>query len=334
VDGKPLGEKNPKWLQDDYVKFLRFAQLKMDAVPEGIVGVITNHRWLDNPTFRGMRRSLMRSFNQIYVLDLHGYFKEQAPDGSADENVFDIKQGVAISIFVKRPDLERGIWRGDLWGKRIEKYRVTAEATLKSLELKPLDPVTPFYFFAHQDAVLRDEHQEGWPLPEIFPVNVLGFQTHRDAFAVSLTEGEMKRKLNEFVDATVSDEELKVRYGLKSSGTWSLEKARAAYREAATTAPQIVAYRPFDNRWSDFSSLIIQTRTALSCGQSRQSLSSCAPANRYCGVEARLRCYIACRELPGLKRDQIAELCVSDLDLQSRRAQAREPFLQVPHFPR
>ena len=77
VDDKPLGERNPKWLQDDYVKFIRFAQLKMDAVPEGIVGVITNHRWLDNPTFRGMRQSLMRSFDQIYVLDLHGYVKEE-----------------------------------------------------------------------------------------------------------------------------------------------------------------------------------------------------------------------------------------------------------------
>jgi predicted helicase len=102
VDGKPLGEKNPKWLQDDYVKFIRFAQMKMDAVEEGIVGVITNHSWLDNPTFRGMRQSLMRSFEQIYVLDLHGNSKkkERAPDGSDDQNVFDIKQGVAISFFV------------------------------------------------------------------------------------------------------------------------------------------------------------------------------------------------------------------------------------------
>ncbi len=88
---------------------------------EGIVGIITNHSWLDNPTFRGMRQSLMRSFEQIYVLDLHGNAKkkERAPDGSKDENVFDIEQGVAISLFVKRPGLERGVWRGDLWGKRL-----------------------------------------------------------------------------------------------------------------------------------------------------------------------------------------------------------------------
>jgi predicted helicase len=98
VDGKPLGEKNPKWLQDDYVKFIRFAQLKMDAVDEGVVGVITNHSWLDNPTFREMRQSLMRSFDRIYVLDLHGNAKkkERSPDGSDDQNVFDIEQGVAI----------------------------------------------------------------------------------------------------------------------------------------------------------------------------------------------------------------------------------------------
>jgi N-6 DNA Methylase len=111
---KPLGERNPKWLNDDYVKFIRFAQWKMDLAEEGVVGVITNHSWLDNPTFRGMRQSLMRSFEQIYVLDLHGNAKkkERAPDGSKDENVFDIEQGVAISIFVKKPGL-RPVYRQD-----------------------------------------------------------------------------------------------------------------------------------------------------------------------------------------------------------------------------
>jgi type I restriction-modification system DNA methylase subunit len=103
VDGQPLGEKNPKWLQDDYVKFIRFAQWKMQQVPEGIVAIITNHSFLDNPTFRGMRQSLMQTFNRIYVLDLHGNTKkkERTPEGGKDENVFDIEQGVAISIFVK-----------------------------------------------------------------------------------------------------------------------------------------------------------------------------------------------------------------------------------------
>ena len=104
-----------KWLQDDYVKFIRFAQLKMDAVEEGAVGIITNHSWLDGPTFVGMRRSLLDSFRHIYVLDLHGNAKkvERAPDGGNDQNVFDIEQGVAISFFVKQPDVEEGVYHAD-----------------------------------------------------------------------------------------------------------------------------------------------------------------------------------------------------------------------------
>ena len=103
VDGKPLGEKNPKWLQDDYVKFLRFAQWKIHRAGRGIVAMITNHSYLDNPTFRGMRQSLLKTFDEIYILDLHGNSlkRETAPDGSPDENVFDIRQGVAIALFVK-----------------------------------------------------------------------------------------------------------------------------------------------------------------------------------------------------------------------------------------
>ncbi len=103
VDGKPLGEKNPKWLQDDYVKFIRFSQWKIDQAGEGVLGFITNHSYLDNPTFRGMRQSLMNSFDEIYILDLHGNSlkKEKALDGSKDENVFDIQQGVAICFMIK-----------------------------------------------------------------------------------------------------------------------------------------------------------------------------------------------------------------------------------------
>ena len=165
-----MGEKNPKWLQDDYVKFLRFAQQKMDAVDEGVVGVITNHSWLDNPTFRGMRQSLTQSFEQIYVLDLHGNAKkkERAPDGSDDQNVFDIEQGVAISLFVKRPRLERGVWHGDIWGKRLDKYRVMAEKELKSVNFTKLDPQTPDYLFVEQDFELKREYMSGSNVREIF----------------------------------------------------------------------------------------------------------------------------------------------------------------------
>ncbi len=111
VDGKSLGEKNPKWLQDDYVKFIRFAQWKIDQAGEGCLGIITNHGYLDNPTFRGMRQSLMQSFDEIYILDLHGNAKkkEKCPDGSKDENVFDIQQGVAIALLIKKKGLNNEV---------------------------------------------------------------------------------------------------------------------------------------------------------------------------------------------------------------------------------
>jgi len=119
LDGKPLGEKNPKWLQDDYVKFLRFAQWKIAQTGQGLVGMITNHSYLDNPTFRGMRWSLMETFDEIYVLDLHGNSlkRETCPGGSKDKNVFDIRQGVAIAFFVKL----------ELWEYQIGGYQVLAK---------------------------------------------------------------------------------------------------------------------------------------------------------------------------------------------------------------
>ena len=103
VDGLPLGEKNPKWLQDDYVKFIRFSQWRIDKTGTGILAFVTNHGYLDNPTFRGMRQSLAKSFNWIRILDLHGNSKkkETAVDGTKDENVFDIQQGVAVCIMIK-----------------------------------------------------------------------------------------------------------------------------------------------------------------------------------------------------------------------------------------
>ncbi|MBU4273419.1 MAG: N-6 DNA methylase [Planctomycetes bacterium] len=109
VDGQPLGERNPKWLQDDYVKFIRFAQWRIERTGHGIVGMITNHGYLDNPTFRGMRQSLMETFDEIHVLDLHGNAKKKecSPDGSNEENVFDIMQGVAVCIMVKYPPGEK-----------------------------------------------------------------------------------------------------------------------------------------------------------------------------------------------------------------------------------
>ncbi|MGB9834442.1 MAG: N-6 DNA methylase, partial [bacterium] len=149
VDGKPLGEKNPKWLQDDYVKFIRFAQWKINQAGEGVLGFITNHSYLDNPTFRGMRQSLMKSFNEIYILDLHGNSlkKEKCPDGSKDENVFDIQQGVAIALFIKKKGMveECQVYHAEIWGLREKKYEFLLTNDIKTTKWEKLWPKSEFY---------------------------------------------------------------------------------------------------------------------------------------------------------------------------------------------
>ena len=154
VDGQSLGEKNPKWLQDDYVKFLRFAQWKIQTAGYGIVGMITNHSYLDNPTFRGMRQSLMQTFDEIYILDLHGNSlkKETTPEGGKDENVFDIRQGVAIALFVKnKKQKESRAFHSDLYGLREEKYDWLHKNGFIKRNYSKIQPQSPYYFLVKRD---------------------------------------------------------------------------------------------------------------------------------------------------------------------------------------
>ncbi len=214
VDGRPLGEKNPKWLQDDYVKFIRFAQWKMDQVEEGIVGIITNHSFLDNPTFRGMRQSLMQTFNQIYVLDLHGSTKkkEKTPDGGKDENVFDIEPGVCISIMVRKPGLERKIFHADLWGRRNDKYRACLEMDFGEVEWCEVLPHSPFYLLIPQNEALREAYEQGWKVTDIFPVNSVGIVTADDQTLIGFNEAELRQKIRSKFDEYDSSYSMPVLY--------------------------------------------------------------------------------------------------------------------------
>ena len=179
VDGAPLGERNPKWLNDDYVKFIRFAQWRIERTGEGVLGFVTNHSYLDNPTFRAMRKSLMDTFDEIYLLDLHGNSKkkERAPDGGRDENVFDIQQGVAIGLFVKKRREGDGglarVFHADLWGEREAgpdggKYGWLAANDLESTRWTELTPKTPRYLFIPRDEALAEEYEAGKGLTEVF----------------------------------------------------------------------------------------------------------------------------------------------------------------------
>lgn len=230
----PLGERNPKWLNDDYVKFIRFAQMKMDEVDEGVVGIITNHSWLDNPTFRGMRQSLMRTFNQIYVLDLHGNYKkkERAPDGSEDENVFDIEQGVSISLLVKRPGEPSGVFRGDLWGKQLQKYQRASEGRVGALIRARVEPVAPNYFMTLQDKMLRGEYAQGVPLTQILVANSVGVVTARDNLTIQFERSNALDVAQDF--AGLAPDDARQKYDLGADvRDWRIEWAQADLVEAS-----------------------------------------------------------------------------------------------------
>lgn len=262
VDGRPLGERNSKWLNDDYVKFIAFAQSKMADSEEGVVGIITNHSWLDNPTFRGMRQSLKSTFDQIFILDLHGSTKpkEPVPPGEINDNVFDITKGVAVAIFIKKPGLESSVKYAEIWGDRLTKYRRSAEATIKSLEWENVDFFSPYYMARPMKWDGWSDYAAGWSIADslapsgekrqIFGTNVLGFQTHRDHFAIAFGAEAMNARVQAMLDATLSDERLKERFDIEDNRDWKLKDARAQIRELEDPYSSVIscAYRPFDNR--------------------------------------------------------------------------------------
>ena len=264
VDDKPLAEKNPKWLQDDYVKFIRFAQWKIEQIGEGILGFITNHSYLDNPTFRGMRQSLMKSFNKIYILNLHGNSlkKEVCPDGSKDENVFDIRQGVAIAIFIKRKDSKKEcrVYYSDKWGLREEKYKWLLKKDIKITKWQRLSPKSEFYLFIPRDEKLLQNYEKHPKITEIFPVNSVGIVTSRDKFVIAFDKETLKRRIRMFCDKGMPDEIIKKTFGLRDKANWKLKTAREAIRTDKNWKDAIkqILYRPFDIRWIFYHNEVIE----------------------------------------------------------------------------
>lgn len=217
VDGKPLGERNPKWLQDDYVKFIRFAQWRIERTGGGILAFITNNSYLDNPTFRGMRQQLLRAFDELYLLNLHGNArkKETAPDGSPDENVFDIQQGVAVLLAIKRPGRTAEapeVYYADLWGQRAHKYAWLFDLDVQTTEWEPLAPQSPFYLFVPFELDLWGEYQPNWKVTDIYPVNSVGIATARDRLTIHWAAADVWRTVQDFAD--LPEEEAREKYRL------------------------------------------------------------------------------------------------------------------------
>lgn len=254
---KSINEKNPKWLQDDYVKFIRFAQDKIDKESQGIVAIITNHSFLDNITFRGMRWSLLNSFDKIYLLDLHGNTnrEEKSPDGSKDENVFDIKQGVSISLFIKsKPKTsltnspQTQVYHYDLFGTRSFKYDFLSSNSLSTIDWNQINPSSPYYLFTPQNEELEKEYRKGFSVKDIFMLNGVGICTKRDKICFHNTEEKLLRLLEDFL--TKPQDELRRLYAIsKDSRDWILDSAiKSIIKNKATLSKHIrqCHYRPFE----------------------------------------------------------------------------------------
>lgn len=279
-NGKIEKEKNPKWLLDDYVKFIRFAQQKIDNQSGGgIFGFISNNSFLDNPTFRGMRYSLLKSFDEIYIVNLHGNTrkKEACPDGSKDENVFDIMQGVSINIFVKHSQKIKdkkledrklnpsyykyggdyaNVYYYDLYGKREYKYDFLLDNNIKSIEWKELNYKEPFFLFIEQNENLLEEYDNFYSLKDMFRLSSVGIVTGRDNFCLSKNDtinslNELKNNIKRFIELDIEYARKEFDLG-KDTRDWQIRYAKKELEETNNDDNnyKIINYRPFDKRWT------------------------------------------------------------------------------------
>lgn len=248
-------EKNPKWLLDDYVKFMRFAQNKIESLGHGLFGFISNNAFLDNPTFRGLRRSLLECYDELYILNLHGNTrkKEKTPQGTKDENVFNIMQGVSINLFVKKAQAtKQKIFYYDVYGERAEKYAFLAQNDLNSIEWLELTPREPFYLLIPQKTPLLEEYEQGFSVREMFQVGSVGIVTGRDHVVFHKDKESLLKLLKDF--STLEPSELRRIYKIKKdSRDWRLEYAIRDVRANADNLEEYIVlcqYRPFDYRWT------------------------------------------------------------------------------------
>lgn len=258
-----LQERNPKWINDDYVKFIRMSEHLIEKNGEGVLGFISNHGYLDNPTFRGMRWHLLQIFDKIYVLDLHGNAKkkEVTPAGDADKNVFDIQQGVAIIIAVKKCGKSKQlaeVCHGELWGGRAEKYQALSAGTISQLMPQRLACAAPQFAFVPRDHSMAEQYGKGFGVQEFMPVNSVGIVTARDALVIDFSKEGLTERISHFADPTKTNEQVRTeffplskdgKYDAGDSGEWKLPAARKTLQATNWQADiQPIAYRPFDTR--------------------------------------------------------------------------------------
>lgn len=256
-------QERKHWLNDDYVKFIAFAENMIVKNGEGIVGFITNHGYLDNPTFRGMRWHLMNTFDSIHVIDLHGNAKkkEVSPDGNKDENVFAIQQGVAIMIAVKNGKKKKGdlakVYRSDVWGKRDSKFEQLNLFSIENIKWIKIEARLPNLFFAQGGSIkLEEEYQKGFSVNDLFMQNSTGIVTMGDGFIIDENKEVLQKRVSDFLNENISESSLTEKYGLgKNYAEWIVKNKK----EITNDPNKIVsfAYRPFDNRHTYFDNKLV-----------------------------------------------------------------------------
>lgn len=230
-----LNERNPKWVNDDYVKFIRFGQHFIEKHGSGILAFINPHGFLDNPTFRGMRWNLLKTYDTIYTLDLHGNSKkrETSPDGMSDINVFDIEQGVSINIFVKsgkKTLTELGkVFHYDLYGKRELKYDFLTQNSLSTIPYKQLPNIFPNYYFIPKDFTGQEIYNEGFSINKLFAVNNAGIVTANDSILIDDNDERLRYKVDKHYNSQFNQAYVKT-----------------------------VSYRPFENKFIYFDTDLIE----------------------------------------------------------------------------
>ena len=248
---KNLGERKIN-LDDDYIKFIRFAEHFIEKNGNGIVAMITNNSFIDGITHRQMRRHLLETFDDIYILDLHGNAKkkEKTPDGGKDENVFNIQQGVAISIFIRRTGEKKGlgtVHHSEFYGKREDKFKALNESDIQGIKWKKLNYSEPYYFFVPKDFGLESEYKKGFKLNELFKVFSVGIGTKVDSISVDFNKDQLKHRVIDILDKKYEKSSLISKFNLETNTTWEYDKALNAQFDDKKIV--IYDYRPFDTRY-------------------------------------------------------------------------------------
>ena len=244
-----LQERNPKWLNDDYVKFINFSEKHIQKDGKGVLAFITNNGYLDNPTFRGMRASLLRTFDKIYIVNLHGNSmkKEIAPDGTKDENVFDIMVGVSIIIGIKTTlNSNFGkLYYSEIYGTRQNKFSILES---KDISFKPVNIDSKTACFIPQaNEDLKSIYDKGISLVELFNIYSAGIVTGRDSLCIQNSKQDIEDIVKDF--QINNEEELREKYKLGRDTDWSVG---GAVKDINNNEPHItpISYRIFNDRWT------------------------------------------------------------------------------------